>query len=154
MNVYNEIPNSDVKKSAKGILGRIYEAGADAMLDELRAKTPVVAITANQEVSLGVCGTFESNVEGRLVFIPDDEPEDIDIKIDDSLPVDTIKLNDMYFRGITTPHKATKIMEDGFFCHYCGEKINKETWTGSNYYSNGSEPKGVHYCNKIRGISY
>lgn len=87
-----------------------YEAGADAMLGALR-KRGVPDYDPKMDYQIHN-GKYNHEDNGVRVFIPDDsQPENTDDKIDHGAYV-----NIWY-------HPAAKVIEDGYFCEKCGDKV-------------------------------
>jgi hypothetical protein len=96
----------------------------------------------------------EGKMPQQIFKLPNDEPEEVEVKVSDVMCDNALVLGDNHYRKVNDIHQATKVIEEGCYCIFCGDKVRKVSpsmWLNKD----GTE----HYCficrkRDYRGISY
>jgi hypothetical protein len=130
-----------------------YEAGADAMLEKLR-RTEIPPETfsiflANSFITtrdIRQRGITYQGVKGKIFFIPDDpQPEMVVTYPEPDCLQKALDLDMFLLAQTPLPHKATKVVDEGYFCHICGQQVSG-VWQGVCNYSRRMDlHRGIHF---------
>jgi hypothetical protein len=122
-NPYGDPPSMGRKAS------KWYELGADAMLEAIKKDSQ-----------------YSYSHELRYWAIPDDPQPKMVVTYPEPDCLQKALDLDMFLLAQTPlPHKATKVVDEGYFCHICGQQVSG-VWQGVCNYSRRMDlHRGIHF---------